>query len=68
MKPDDVRGQQGLEVVYGKAEELYLDAYIIRDRDPREATKKMRIVMDVLPRTSETWGKAKTVLDNLNAP
>ncbi|MGA9520363.1 MAG: FHA domain-containing protein [Myxococcaceae bacterium] len=68
LNPNDVRGQQGLDIVYRKAEELYLDAYMIRDREPRAAAEKFRTVMDVLPRTSETWGRAKNVLDNLTAP
>ncbi len=63
LNPGDARGQQGLDVVYRKAEELYLDAYMIRDRDPREAAKRFRIVVDVLPRTTETWGKASRLLE-----
>ena len=62
LNPNETRAQQGLEAVNHRAEELYLDAYMIRDREPREAADKFRMVMDVLPKGSETYEKAKNQL------
>jgi pSer/pThr/pTyr-binding forkhead associated (FHA) protein len=66
LGPSDVRPRQGLELVYEKAEQLYLEAYLMRERDPRGARIRFRMVMDVLPRDFETWGRAKMQLEKLD--
>lgn len=65
LNPSETRAQQGIETAYQRAEELYLDAYMIRDRDPREAASKFRIVLDVLPSSSQTYQKAQAQLNNM---
>lgn len=59
LDPSDPRGRQGLEEVIGKADDLYQEAYMIRDREPREALQKFKIVIDVTPPGSATHEKAK---------
>jgi tetratricopeptide (TPR) repeat protein len=62
LSPGEATAKTGLEGLYRKAEDLYLEAYIIRDRDPRGAGEKFRLVMDILPSEKATWGKARSQL------
>ena len=59
LNPDDPKAKQGLDEVVGKAEDLYQSAYMIRDRDPREALRKFKTVVQVTPPGSATHEKAK---------
>jgi|GEM_PF-705830 len=59
LDPNEGRARSGLDDVIGKAEDLYQSAYMIRDRDPREALKKFRVVEQVTPSGSATHEKAK---------
>lgn len=65
LNPGEIRAQQGLDRIAEQAEELYLKAYMIRDRDPKEAAGMFRTVMDAVPKNSPTWVKASTQLKNL---
>ncbi len=65
VNPSDARGQEGLEKVVRRAKDLYLEGYMVRDRDPREAKSKFRTVLDVLPRDEPEYQKAKAQLDQL---
>ncbi|MBX5482533.1 MAG: FHA domain-containing protein [Myxococcaceae bacterium] len=65
LNPGETRAQRGLDTVAEKAEQLYLEGYMIRDREPREAAAKFRAVMDALPTDSPTWEKAKSQLERL---
>jgi tetratricopeptide (TPR) repeat protein len=59
LDPQDTQARDGLEKVIGQAEDLYQEAYMIRDRDPREALRKFKIVVEVTPVGSTTHEKAK---------
>jgi pSer/pThr/pTyr-binding forkhead associated (FHA) protein len=59
LDPTDGRAKSGLDEVINRAEDLYQSAYMIRDRDPREALKKFKTVVDVTPAGSATHEKAK---------
>ena len=60
--PNDVKARAGLDEVAGKAEDLFQTAYVIRDRDPREAIRKFKIVVQVTDAGSTVHEKAKNQL------
>ncbi|MFZ5471041.1 MAG: FHA domain-containing protein [Myxococcota bacterium] len=62
LSPDDPRVREGLEKVSAKAEELFQSAYMIRDRDPREAISRFKVVLSATPPGSTYHEKAKTQL------
>lgn len=55
----DSKAREGLERVQAKADDLYQEAYMVRDRDPREALRKFKIVADVTDPGSTIHEKAK---------
>ena len=59
LDPSDAKARQGMDEVVARADDLYQAAYIIKDRDPREALRKFKIVVDVTPSGSSTHEKAK---------
>ncbi len=65
LDPTEAKAKEALQKLYSQAEEWYLQGYIIRDRDPRAAADKFRLVMDVLPKDRPTWEKAQTHLAGL---
>ncbi len=65
LVPSDPQAKAGLAQIQKRAEDLYLEAYIIRDRDPRAASDKFRLVMDVLPPEHPTFAKAQAQLGAL---
>ncbi len=65
LMPGDAGATSGLAQVVKRADELYFEAYIIRDRDPRSAGDKFRLVMDILPPEHPTFAKAQTQLSAL---
>ena len=60
--PTDSKARAGLDDVAGKAEDLFQTAYVIRDRDPREAIRKFKIVVQVTDAGSTVHEKAKNQL------
>ena len=60
--PGDSKARAGLDEVAGKAEDLFQTAYVIRDRDPREAIRKFKIVVQVTEAGSTVHEKAKNQL------
>ena len=60
--PHDSKARAGLDDVAGKAEDLFQTAYVIRDRDPREAIRKFKIVVQVTDAGSTVHEKAKNQL------
>ncbi len=66
LDPSDGRAKQGLDEVIGRADELYQSAYMIRDRDPKEALKKFKVVVEVTPSGSATHEKAKNQIAAMN--
>ncbi len=59
LDPSDARAKQGLDEVSGRADELYQEGYVLKDRDPTEALKRFKVVLDVTPSGSATHEKAK---------
>jgi pSer/pThr/pTyr-binding forkhead associated (FHA) protein len=57
--PSDVKARAGLSEVEGKAQELFQLAYVLKDRDPKEALKKFKIVELVTEAGSSVHEKAK---------
>ena len=60
--PNDAKARAGLDEVAGKAEDLFESAYMIKDRDPREAVRKLKIVVQVTEAGSSVHEKAKNHL------
>jgi tetratricopeptide (TPR) repeat protein len=65
LNPGDSRAQEGLNSLQEEAENLFQRAYIERDRDPRSAAEKFRIVIDTTPEGSELRRKAQIHLKEL---
>lgn len=59
LNPEDPKARAGMNEVAGRADELYQEAYMIRDRDPREALQKFKTVVEITPVGSTTHEKAK---------
>lgn len=62
LDPSEKRGKEGLDETISKAEELFNDAYTVRSLDPRDAQRKLKVVIEVTPVGSTTHEKAKNVL------
>ncbi|MFZ5445299.1 MAG: FHA domain-containing protein [Myxococcota bacterium] len=60
--PSDAKARAGLEDVASKAEDLFQMAYAIRDREPRDAVRKFKIVVQVTDPGSTVHEKAKNQL------
>ncbi|XXF75964.1 FHA domain-containing protein [Myxococcaceae bacterium GXIMD 01537] len=65
LNPGDARAQAGLDSIQGKMEELYLQGYILKDRDPKAAAEKFRIVIETAAEDSEVKRKAESQLSAL---
>jgi FHA domain len=59
---NDAKARQGLDDVAAKADDLFQTAYVIRDRDPREAIRKFKIVVQVTDPGTSVHEKAKNQL------
>jgi hypothetical protein len=59
LNPDDPKAKQLLSEVIGRADEVYQQAYMIRDRDPKEALKQFKVVVEITPPGSAVHEKAK---------
>ncbi|MEW5741057.1 MAG: FHA domain-containing protein, partial [Myxococcota bacterium] len=57
--PEDSKARDGLDQVSAKAEDLFQEAYVERDRDPREALRKFKVVVQVTVPGSTVHEKAK---------
>ncbi|MBI3185241.1 MAG: FHA domain-containing protein [Myxococcales bacterium] len=68
LDPGDPRAREGLTKVEAKADDLYTSAYMIRDRDPREAIAKFKLVMEITPPGSRLYDKARNQLAALEPP
>ncbi|NTX13164.1 FHA domain-containing protein [Myxococcus sp. CA051A] len=65
LNPGDRRARDGLDDLQKKVEELYMRAYIERDRDPQSAAVKFKIVIETAPEGSDTKRKAEMYLSEL---
>lgn len=59
IEPDNPDARKGYEGVADKAENLYLLAYSLRETEPREALRKLKIVIAVTEAGSPVHEKAK---------
>jgi pSer/pThr/pTyr-binding forkhead associated (FHA) protein len=66
LNPGDQRAKDGLASLQSKVMELYQRAYVEKDRDPRAAAEKFRIVIDTAAEGSELREKAQAQLDQLS--
>ena len=62
---NDIAKQQ-LDQVIARARELYLRAYVAKDSDAETARASFKLVVDILPPTDETAGKARRWLEKLD--
>ncbi len=60
--PGDSKARAGLDDVTAKAELLFQDAYMTRDRDPLDAVRKFKVVVQVTDPGSTVHEKAKNQL------
>ncbi len=60
--PNDSKARAGLDDVQGKADDLFQSAYMTKDRDPRDAIRKFKIVVQVTDAGSTVHEKAKNQL------
>ncbi|RKG98144.1 FHA domain-containing protein [Corallococcus sp. CA053C] len=65
LNPGDSRARAGLDDLQKKVEELYLQAYIARDRDPSMATETFKIVIESSAEGSDVKRKAEMALSDL---
>ncbi|MCP3163807.1 FHA domain-containing protein [Myxococcus qinghaiensis] len=65
LNPGDRRARDGLDELQKKVEELYMRAYIERDRDPASAAVKFKIVIETAPDGSDTKRKAEMYLSEM---
>ncbi|HEX4622781.1 MAG TPA: hypothetical protein VH208_14550, partial [Myxococcaceae bacterium] len=65
LNPNQDGAKEGLQRVTQAAEDMYLEAYMVRDRDPREAVTKLRVVLEVAPAGSTLHDKAQRQLQEL---
>jgi hypothetical protein len=63
--PGDERAEEGLRRLAAKADELYTDAYMIRERDPKKSIETLKLVMQVAPKGSDAYEKAQAQLQIL---
>ncbi|MBL8955390.1 MAG: FHA domain-containing protein [Myxococcaceae bacterium] len=59
LDPDEPKARELLQEVISRADELYQSAYMVRDRDPVEALRKFKTVVEITPPGSTTHEKAK---------
>lgn len=59
IDPQDPEARKGFDAVADKAEDLYQSAYMLKDRDPREAVRKFKTVIAVTESGTPVHEKAK---------
>lgn len=66
LNPGDSRASEALSAMQDKVSQLYERAYMEKDRDPRSAAEKFRIVIDTAEDGSELREKAQAQLNELS--
>ena len=66
INPGDSRASEALSGMQDKVSQLYERAYMEKDRDPRSAAEKFRIVIDTAEEGSELREKAQSQLNELS--
>jgi pSer/pThr/pTyr-binding forkhead associated (FHA) protein len=62
LEPGNGEAKAGMKRLQDRSEAILLDAYMIRDRDPRLSMEKLKLVLQIAPRGSPSWDKAKKQL------
>ncbi|HSP79481.1 MAG TPA: FHA domain-containing protein, partial [Myxococcaceae bacterium] len=65
LRPDDPQATAAMEKIQDKLDELYMQAYVQRDREPDSAVAKFRLVVDLATEGSELKEKAQAQLEAL---
>ncbi|MBJ6763176.1 FHA domain-containing protein [Myxococcaceae bacterium JPH2] len=65
LNPGDSRARDGLSTLQKRVEELFLQAYIQRDRDPQAATEKFKIVIEASAEDADVKRKAEMYLGEM---
>ncbi len=65
LNPDNTQVRDALTGLQGMLEDLYKRAYVEKDRDPRSAAEKFRIVIDTAEEASELKKRAQDQLKEL---
>jgi pSer/pThr/pTyr-binding forkhead associated (FHA) protein/tetratricopeptide (TPR) repeat protein len=65
LNPDNSQVREALTSLQGMLEDLYKRAYVEKDRDPRSAAEKFRIVIDTAEEASELRKRAQDQLKDL---
>lgn len=62
IAPGEERAEQGVQRLALRADELYTEAYMIRERDPKQSISKLKTILQVAPRGSQVYEKAQAQL------
>jgi pSer/pThr/pTyr-binding forkhead associated (FHA) protein len=65
LEASNAEAKSGMNQLVKKTDQLLLDAYVQRDRDPRGAIEKLKMVMEIAPAGSANYDKAKSQLQVL---
>jgi hypothetical protein len=62
LQPGDAEAKAGMKRLVDRTDQIVLDAYMIRDRDPRSAIEKLKLVLQIAPKGSASYEKARKQL------
>src|SRR5690606_16627347 len=62
LNPSDATAREGLVQIRSRAQQLYSEAYMVRDRDPETALRKFRIVLQIAEPGSDIAMKAEAYI------
>jgi pSer/pThr/pTyr-binding forkhead associated (FHA) protein len=65
MSPEEAEAKKGMKRLSQRADDLYYEGYVQRDREPKEAAAKFKLVMELAPKTSPIFEKAQEQLQKL---
>ncbi len=59
------RAKKGLEKLQKAAKKLYFEAYAIKSSDPKEAKRKLKTILKIVPSNNKWYKKAKKLLKSM---
>jgi tetratricopeptide (TPR) repeat protein len=62
LSPEDPKVVEGMATLQRKLDDLFKQAYVVRDRDPEGAAEKFRLISEMAPEDSELKAKAREQL------
>ena len=63
LNPAEGRAKEGMLRLSRRAEQLWVEAYMIRDRNPKESAAKLKLIIDITAEDNPTHQKARAQLD-----